>query len=120
MSLRDAEPTRVDSDSSSDSDILDDNSRFSDLDHHDDHQDVLGTGLGVAPCSPQPYQSNSHQSEYHQLKQASLEKVSAYVTVYMYSGTLLNGHPSTVDIYDITDTQVSRMFLHIFQYISNP
>ena len=54
MSLRDAEPTRMGSDSSSDSDILDDNPRFSDLDHHDDHQDVLGTGLGVAPCSPQP------------------------------------------------------------------
>ena len=81
MSLRDAEPTRMNSDSSNDSsDILDDDPDF---DHHGNHQGVLGSeGLGVAPRSPQPYQSTSHRSNDRNLiallqsQQASLEKVS--------------------------------------------
>ena len=37
-----------------------------------------------------------------------------------YSGTLLNGHPSTVDTHNMRQFWKSRLSSHSFQYLTNP
>ena len=48
--------------------------------------------------------SGNHTGLYSSTGQGILVHLHMYIGyLYMYSGTPLNGHPSTVDTYDITD-----------------